>query len=46
MQPTSAMSDENPDADFATVETIPPTLQSSKKSLLSRLREWLNRAVD
>jgi hypothetical protein len=45
MQPTSAMTDENPDAYFANVETVIPTEQESKESLLSKLREWLSRPV-
>ena len=43
MEPTSAMSDEKPYADLAIAEAIPPTVQPSRKSLLTRLREWLKR---
>ena len=45
VQPTSAMTDESPDADVANVETVPPTQLESKESLLSRLREWFSRPV-
>ena len=45
VQPTSAMTDGAPDADFANAETVLPAEQESKVSLLSRLREWFSRPV-
>jgi NAD-dependent SIR2 family protein deacetylase len=46
MQPTSAMSNENLDTDFVDSEATVPTEQSSRKDLLSRLRQWLDRTSD
>ena len=46
MQSTPAVSDETPDTDFSNSEAALPTAQSSRKDLLSRLRQWFNRAAD